>query len=218
MRWIVAAALTALIWHASAASFDCAKASTQIERQVCANPQLSDLDGKLADAYKGALSAAEGPSKSDLQLEQRHWIAYVRNVCDSDACLSNAYVERTKLLARNERTIINEANCEIPDGKSCRSVVTYRDTSARMKSFNQSLRTNHSPGSVIGCSRLIDLPVGFRGSNHSFGGFCTLQTEEGRKNVKICNDDMVGRFAIEPVSSGTDAELRDFTNERCFGG
>lgn len=218
MRWIVAASLILVSSQSGAASFDCTKASKPTERQICASPNISALDSQLATTYRAALLAADDQSKHDLQIEQRHWISYVRDICADDACLASSYEDRIKLLAQNQRTIINESNCEIPQGKSCRSVVTYRDTSARITSFNQSLKANGIGGSVIGCNKLIDLPVGFRDSNHSFGAYCTLQSGEGRKAVKVCNDDMLGRFAIAPVSAGTDAELRDFTNDRCYGG
>lgn len=201
-----------------AAGFDCVKASTATEQRVCASPALSDLDAKLVVTYRAAIAAADDQSKRDLQIEQRHWITFVRNVCDDDACLTSEYGKRIALLAQNQRVISNDSNCEIPEGKSCRSVVVYRDPSYRITSFNQSLKASHATGLIIGCNRLIDLPVGFRGSNHTFGGFCTLQSQEGRRRVKVCNDDMIGRFAIEPISTGTDAELRDFTNDRCYGG
>ncbi|WP_160296756.1 hypothetical protein [Sphingomonas sp. ERG5] len=35
---------------AGAASFDCAKASTRVEKLVCSDPQLSRLDERLAAA------------------------------------------------------------------------------------------------------------------------------------------------------------------------
>jgi uncharacterized protein YecT (DUF1311 family) len=218
MRWIVGLSSLFLSAHVFAAGFDCTKATTATEQRVCTNPALSDLDAKLATTYKAAIGAADDQSKRDLQLEQRHWITFVRNVCDDDACLSLEYGKRIALLGQNQRVIVNESSCEIPEGKSCRSVVIYRDPSYRITSFNQSLKANHTAGSIIGCNRLIDLPVGFRGSNHTFGGYCTLQSGEGRKRVKVCNDDMIGHFALEPISTGTDAELRDFTNDRCYGG
>jgi uncharacterized protein len=218
MQWIVAGALGLCSTSGFTAGFDCASAKTSAEGRICANHELSHLDGELAETYRTALRTAEGPSKADLKREQRHWITFVRDVCDSDACLTTAYVERIKLLAENQRVLINESSCEIPEGTSCRSVITYRDTSYRIASFNRSLSDHHVPGAIVGCDRLIDLPVGLRDSNHSFGAFCTLQSDAGRKRVKVCNDDMVGRFAIEPVSTGTYAELRDFTDARCFGG
>lgn len=218
MRWIA----LAILWAASppgfAASFDCSKASTPAEKRVCASPGLSSLDDKLGATYRAALDAAEGPSKHDLQVEQRHWVAFVRDICGDEACMAQAYEARIALLARNERVIVNEASCEIPEGKSCRSVVRYRDTSVRIASFNASMKADANAGSIIGCDRLIDLPVGLRDTNHSFGAFCTVATSAGRQRVKVCNDNMFGHFALEPVQTGTDSELCDFTNQRCFGG
>ena len=218
MRWIAVAYLVLASTHCFGASFDCANAASAIEHRICANTELSELDGALATAYMAAIAAAEEPGKRDLQVEQRHWITFVRNVCESDACLSSSYRQRIKVLAENHRTIVNESSCDIPEGKSCRSVVVYRDTSYRLASFNQSLRSQRHPGKFIGCDRLIDLPVGFNGSNHSFGAYCTLESTGGRKRLKVCNDDMTGRFALEPITTGTDSELRDFTNAHCFGG
>lgn len=217
-RWIAVVAALVASPLCNAAGFDCAKASMAVEHQICDSPALSALDAGLAKAYVAALITADGASKSDLRQEQRHWITFVRDVCDNERCLADVYQQRIDLLKKNQRTLINEASCEIPTGKSCRSVVRYRDPSYRIESFNRSMKANDAMGAVIGCDRLIDLPVGYRNANHSFGGYCTIQLSDSRKRVKICNDDMSGRFALEPVATGSDVELRDFTNERCYGG
>jgi uncharacterized protein len=44
------------------ASFDCAKASTRIEKMICSDGEASDLDGQLARAYRDALSRATSRS------------------------------------------------------------------------------------------------------------------------------------------------------------
>ncbi len=41
-----------------AASFDCAKASTQVERLICSDESLSKLDEQLSGSYKQALEGA----------------------------------------------------------------------------------------------------------------------------------------------------------------
>lgn len=57
-----------------AAGFDCTRASTPIEKAICASPRLSALDGELGDAFKAAIAAH--PDKADaLKLDQRHWLA-----------------------------------------------------------------------------------------------------------------------------------------------
>lgn len=69
---IGAAILAPALSHA--AGFDCAKASTPIEKAICASPKVSALDGELGDAFKAALAAH--PDKADaLKLDQRHWLA-----------------------------------------------------------------------------------------------------------------------------------------------
>ena len=39
----------------SAASFDCAKASSKTEKAICTDPELSKLDEDLASSYKEML-------------------------------------------------------------------------------------------------------------------------------------------------------------------
>lgn len=218
MRWTVASFFLLFAVHASAAGFDCARASSQTEHLVCSNPGLSALDSRMSEAYKSALGSAEDASKPRLLIEQRHWIRYVRDVCATSDCLESAYRRRVELLAKNNRVIFNDAACDIPEGNSCRSIVTYRDSAARIESFNRSLRTHRNPGVIVGCDRLIDLPVGFKDSNHSFGAFCTVQEGPRRRHVKICNDDAMGHFAMEAVATGSNDELRTFTDKQCYGG
>lgn len=75
-----------------AASFDCAKATTTIEKQICADDQLSALDSRLAQSY---MEAKSNSSSADLfKSEQRAWLATVRNKCADAECLKQAYTAR----------------------------------------------------------------------------------------------------------------------------
>lgn len=206
--------------HAEAASFDCRKASTATEKLICADGNLSSLDEKLQKTYQAALTAVAPSDKKELIAEQRNWIRYTRDICSDAACLGKVYAARIDLLSKTEGRIINEAECSIPEGKSCRSVLYYRDPSYRIASFNKTLASNKRSARVIGCDRLIDLPVGFANSNDSYGGYCTVIDGATRSRVMICNDDMLGHFAIQPAKDGLDDDkkLIEFTNEHCFGG
>ena len=98
IRLVISAlfALLISIGNANAASFDCTKASTQQEKAVCANPTLSALDDKLAEAYKAARSVSQDAEK--LKLEQIEWIKEVRK-CQSDAsCIERLYKSRLSAL------------------------------------------------------------------------------------------------------------------------
>ena len=52
-----------LLWMpcVHSASFDCAKATTKIEKVICANPKLSELDEKLSALYKKVLELSPIP-------------------------------------------------------------------------------------------------------------------------------------------------------------
>jgi uncharacterized protein len=219
-RAIILAVLLAAGRQASAATFSCNTAKSPAEKQVCADPSLSQLDNSLNEAYKKALTSIVPSSRRELIHEQRDWIHHVRDVCNNEKCLIDVYQARIAMLKKNVKYLVNEAVCSIPDGKTCRSVVWYRNPAAHLDSFNASLEKHHIPGKIIGCSRLVDLPVGSADGNHSFGGICTIQDGAARRTLSICNDVMVGHFAMQLASEviPNDQQLVRFTNEKCFGG
>ena len=212
--------------RALAASFDCGKATGTTETLICRDAQTSALDDKLQQAYKAALRAVDPSSKQALIEEQRHWIAHTRNICQDEACLQQAYTARNAVLDRNEKYITNgKPSCIIPNGIDHVSghacgvyVVTYRDPNNRIDSFNQSLAQEKQAGKIIGCSKLIDLPLGTAQGDHVFGGICTLQTDKSRKDVEICNDNMTGAFQMRPTDllNTTGRRLIDFTYAQCY--
>lgn len=80
------------------AGFDCARAGTNIERMICGDPFLSDLDTQLTHAYHAEVNARP-ETKDKLKAEQREWLAQVRNKCQDVPCLTSVYQERIKVLA-----------------------------------------------------------------------------------------------------------------------
>ena len=69
---LLALALTVAAPAAHAASFDCAKARTKVEKEVCASPELSHLDAALAAAYRAVM--ARTPTPGEVSLHQRWWL------------------------------------------------------------------------------------------------------------------------------------------------
>ena len=45
-----------IAWNARAASFDCKKASTDVEHAICDDPKLNMLDEQISDHYHHLLS------------------------------------------------------------------------------------------------------------------------------------------------------------------
>ena len=75
----------------SAPSFDCNKATSPIDKRICANPDLAKLDAEVAVAYKTKKQSGY-PSDALLQ-QQRAWMK-VRNGCGDDQCLVASYQGR----------------------------------------------------------------------------------------------------------------------------
>lgn len=94
MRFLLMAVLGLLTIHAEAASFDCAKATTKVEKTICENDDLSRLDQELDTAYRGSLSRDD--VKRQAIKSQRDWLKNVRNPCQNAECLKQAYESRIK--------------------------------------------------------------------------------------------------------------------------
>jgi uncharacterized protein len=82
-RWI-ALAFAAAFWPAAASSqpsFDCKKASTPIERTICAKPELANADREMATAYSALLSKLSGAAKDHLVKDQLSWLEARAKAC-----------------------------------------------------------------------------------------------------------------------------------------
>ena len=93
---IIALFFLTLASSSNAASFDCAKAATLVEKAICSERQLSDLDDLLMLSYKKAL--ANTPDPNSVKLEQRAWLINIRNKCQDSNCLKSVYNARLSAL------------------------------------------------------------------------------------------------------------------------
>lgn len=83
----------------SAASFDCRKASTEIEKLVCSDSQLSEDDGNLDFSYAQLLRHAAASAHVVIRAEQRSWLQQ-RNLCRDKDCLIKLYETRQMTIRR----------------------------------------------------------------------------------------------------------------------
>jgi len=81
---VAAIFLLLLSQTAHAASFDCAKAASKSEKQICANPELSALDEKLAIAYDSAKNQLSPESLKLFSNGQRAWLKFHSSYCFYD--------------------------------------------------------------------------------------------------------------------------------------
>jgi len=96
---IVLGGLT-LSFAAHAASFDCGKAQSTVEKMVCTDAELSRLDEEIAKVYGEVLK--KFPDEALLKKQQRGWLK-ARNRCKDISCLSDYY--RGRLAELNEANV-----------------------------------------------------------------------------------------------------------------
>lgn len=76
---------------ANAASFDCTKAATHVEKLICSNSEISELDSEVDADYRKALDKTSNELRTDLIKQQKHWLKFMRNRCSDELCLKHAY-------------------------------------------------------------------------------------------------------------------------------
>jgi uncharacterized protein YecT (DUF1311 family) len=86
-------------WRAPAASFDCARAASPVEKTICADAALARLDRQVAEHYQMALHnvAYDAKQQEALRQVQRDWIARRNRACTGPAtagCLTKFYRDR----------------------------------------------------------------------------------------------------------------------------
>ncbi|MDD1611201.1 MAG: lysozyme inhibitor LprI family protein [Methylococcaceae bacterium] len=82
---------------AQAVSFDCQKAKTFIEKAICQNPDLSELDDELGSQYQMALTNNKKPEV--FKKQQLTWLKQ-RDTCQTVDCVKKAYKQRIATLVK----------------------------------------------------------------------------------------------------------------------
>lgn len=75
-----------------AASFDCGKATSEVEKLICGDDELSRLDESLNKAYQQALE--QTLFKEQIMRSQKQWLKKKRNECRNPQCMKKAYEAR----------------------------------------------------------------------------------------------------------------------------
>lgn len=102
-----------VVTPAAAASFDCAKAETAVEKAICADADLSAADEAMAAAFSAARKALSKPASGVVLDNQRRWIDFASRACTDDgeplasgaydedgiACLTTLFTNRANALA-----------------------------------------------------------------------------------------------------------------------
>lgn len=97
------APLLLAIFAQPALAFDCGKAKTEVEKAICASPDLKALDNDLAAAYADVKAALPPAEQKMLVRSQRRWIARRENCGEVEegvaACITGYMKDRLSLLS-----------------------------------------------------------------------------------------------------------------------
>lgn len=85
---ILMTACLAMALTARAASFDCGKAKSEVEKIICADAELSSQDEELAKLYGEVIK--KFPDEALLKKQQREWLK-ARNRCGDVSCVQQYY-------------------------------------------------------------------------------------------------------------------------------
>lgn len=86
--------LISIAGSSEAASFDCGKAKTSIEKIICRNNELSKLDEDMSKSYFETLKKLDSILKNEFISDHKLWLKKVRNACSNAECLKMAYTKR----------------------------------------------------------------------------------------------------------------------------
>jgi uncharacterized protein len=67
-----------------AASFDCKKAQSKMEKAICENPKISKLDEELAENYQAAKGKLSADAQKVFVNGQRSWVKFLSASCFTD--------------------------------------------------------------------------------------------------------------------------------------
>jgi uncharacterized protein YecT (DUF1311 family) len=98
--------VAAVFWPTAAQALDCSKTTTSVEKAVCADAALKDLDDAIAAAYEAARGASQGHEREYLADSQRKWLKLREDMCGWEedaaklaACVRERTDTRRKFLA-----------------------------------------------------------------------------------------------------------------------
>jgi uncharacterized protein len=83
---LATAAFTFLTGPAGAQGITCSNAVTGVERTICADPDLFQLDNRMSVAYRNAVQTNFGAIRSAIVADQRQFVLQ-RERCQTETCI-----------------------------------------------------------------------------------------------------------------------------------
>ena len=131
--------LLAFVLPVHAASFDCAKAYSKVERMICTDSELSKLDDQLNNSYQQAIKQSK--DKPEEIKEQKRWLKEIRNICIDADCLKSAYSVRIQNLSPSasppQLSALSKSDCLVHMGSGDSDYDVYQGVAPKYGTFVQ---------------------------------------------------------------------------------
>lgn len=92
------------------------------------------------------------------------------------------------------------------------------EVAARVTAFQESLRDSDIPGRIRRCDMIVDVTDGRVSSNHSYGAICVIQFDRKAREYLLCDDKLVGHFALASSFVSDRGSVAEFVKDNCTGG
>lgn len=114
--WALVALTAGLMTAQAAPSFDCAKASGDAEKAICASAEISAADRKLAETYAELLKKLDNEAAAALRNDQRQFIADRDELFTLTTQTQERLTERLEFTLTNREKILNAVEPTPPAG------------------------------------------------------------------------------------------------------
>lgn len=98
-----------------------------------------------------------------------------------------------------------------------KAVTDSASIAAHTRRFAGELHKFGFTGRIEYCHDMMQLAVGVRGGNFSYGAICRVSLPSRSYVLMLCDDDMVGYFAFSTVFAETQEAVLSFVRAQCFG-
>jgi uncharacterized protein len=126
-------------------SFDCANIMTPQELRICRSQELSELDGRHGALVERYVRTA--PDRERAVGEMDAWLERVRNPCQTDQCLADAYAAHIRELERIVPAALPQPAFTAPARRDAATVIA-KAASEPAKPATQKKQPQPEPASV----------------------------------------------------------------------
>jgi uncharacterized protein YecT (DUF1311 family) len=206
---------------AAGPSFDCAKATTAVEKAICASGDLSALDLQIAEEYNTALSAGH-TSVAD----QRTWWAQRDKVCAPEntvGCLRQVLLDRHAFLTERPRVSEYQSTDEshgLVTVAGSRLFADFsrerKDIDAFLENFNLTASQSSDEHRVVKCDQMVvEIRTSKIGS--TYGGICAVSYAGQLVKAMACYSDERGGVGVQEISKSdvSEKDLVIFSGNKC---